>query len=99
MLYGNTAPTDKKHQVTLQNVQAGTDGSRTLTLSVAPNKLGVAEDKLLSVSIPDMNDFEVYDVTYVTEPERYVEVTFSKELDSSRICRDWPLSPGIPPRR
>ena len=31
-----------------------------------------------------MNDFEVYDVTYVTEPERYVEVTFSKELDSSQ---------------
>ena len=78
------SPDGKKHQVTLQNVQAGTDGSRTLTLSVAPNKLGVAEDKLLSVSIPDMNDFEVYDVTYVTEPERYVEVTFSKELDSSQ---------------
>ena len=51
------SPDGKKHQVTLQNVQAGTDGSRTLTLSVAPNKLGVAEDKLLSVSIPDMNDF------------------------------------------
>lgn len=46
-----------------------------------------------------MNDFEVYDVTYVTEPERYVEVTFSKELDSSQDMRDWPLSPGIPPRR
>ena len=74
----------KKHQVTLQNVQAGNDGARTLTLSVAPNKLGVAEDKLLSVSVPDMNDFDVYDVTYVTEPERYVEVTFTKDLDSSQ---------------
>lgn len=78
------SPDGKKHQVTLQNVQAGTDGSRMLTLSVAPNKRGVAEDKLLSVSIPDMNDFEVYDVTYVTEPERYVEVTFSKALDASQ---------------
>ncbi len=74
----------KKHQVTLQNVQAGNDGARTLTLSVAPNKQGVAEDKLLSVSVPDMNDFDVYDVTYVTEPERYVEVTFTKDLDSSQ---------------
>lgn len=74
----------KKHQVTLQNVQAGNDGARTLTLSVAPNKLGVAEDKLLSVSVPDMNDFDVNDVTYVTEPERYVEVTFTKDLDSSQ---------------
>lgn len=78
------SPDGKKHQVTLQNVQAGNDGARTLTLSVAPNKLGVAEDKLLSVSVPDMNDFDVYDVTYVTEPERYVEVTFTKDLDSSQ---------------
>lgn len=78
------SPDGKKHQVTLQNVQAGNDGARTLTLSVAPNKQGVAEDKLLSVSVPDMNDFDVYDVTYVTEPERYVEVTFTKDLDSSQ---------------
>lgn len=78
------SPDGKKHQVTLQNVQAGNDGSRTLTLSVAPNKQGVAEDNLLTVSIPDMNDFDVYDVTYVTEPERYVEVTFTKDLDSSQ---------------
>lgn len=78
------SPDGKKHQVTLQNVQAGNDGARTLTLFVAPNKLGVAEDKLLSVSVPDMNDFDVYDVTYVTEPERYVEVTFTKDLDSSQ---------------
>lgn len=78
------SPDGKKHQVTLQNVQAGNDGSRTLTLSAAPNKLGVAEEKLLTVSIPDMNDFDIYDVTYVTEPERYVEVTFTKDLDSSQ---------------
>lgn len=78
------SPDGKKHQLTLQNVQAGSEGSRSLTLAVAPNKLGVAEDKLLSVSIPDMNDFEVYDVAYATDPERYVEVTFSKELDSSQ---------------
>lgn len=78
------SPDEKKHEVTLLNVQAGSDGARMLTLSVAPNKLGVAEDKLLSISIPDMNDFEVYDVAYVTEPERYVEVTFTKELDSSQ---------------
>lgn len=78
------SPDGKKHQVTLQNVQAGTEGSRELTLSVAPNKQGVNEEKLLSVNIPDMNDFDVYEVAYVTEPERYVEVTFSKELDSSQ---------------
>lgn len=78
------SPDGKKHQVTLENVKAGTDGSRALILSVAPNKLGVTEEKLLTVNIPDMNDFDVYDVTYVSEPERYVEVTFTKDLDSSQ---------------
>lgn len=78
------SPDGKKHQLTLQNVQAGTDGSRELLLSVAPNKLGVAEEELLSVLIPEINDFEVYDITYVTEPERYVEVTFTKTLDATQ---------------
>lgn len=78
------SPDGKKHQVTLENVKAGTDGSRALSLSVAPNKQGVTEEKLLAVNIPDMNDFAVYDVTYVSEPERYVEVTFTKNLDSSQ---------------
>lgn len=81
------SPDGKKHQVILANVPAGTDGSRALTLSVAPNKLNVPEDELLSVDIPDMNDFSVYSVVYVTNPEKYVEVTFTKLLDMAQDLR------------
>lgn len=75
------SPEGKKHQVTLQNVLAGTDGTRSLALSVGPNKWKVNEEELCSVQIPDRNDFSVYEVAYVTEPEQYVEVTFTKLLD------------------
>ena len=37
----------------------------------APNKLKVPEEELLSVDIPELNDFAVYEVEYVAEPERY----------------------------
>lgn len=75
------SPDGKKHQVTLTNVQAGTNGTRALALSVGPNKSGVPEEELVSVDIPDRNDFSVYDVQYITEPERFVEITFTKLLD------------------
>lgn len=78
------SPDGKKHQVTLTNIQAGTDGTRPFTLSVAPNKLNVPEEELLSVDIPAMNDFEVYTVKYVAEPEKYIEVTFTKQLDEAQ---------------
>ncbi|RHJ87643.1 alpha-2-macroglobulin [Parabacteroides sp. AM08-6] len=78
------SPDGKKHQVSLINIPAGTEGTRAFSLSVAPNKQGVKEEKLLSVDIPDMNDFNVYDVQYISEPERYVEVTFTKLLDATQ---------------
>lgn len=81
------SPDGKKHQVILTNVPAGTDGSRMLTASVAPNKLNIPEDNLLSAEIPDMNNFDVYNVVYTTNPEKYVEVTFTKLLDISQDLR------------
>ena len=42
------------------------------------------EEELLSVDIPELNDFAVYEVEYVAEPERYVEVTFTKLLDAAQ---------------
>ena len=41
----------------------------------------------MTVSVPDQNDFSVYDVTYVSEPERYVEVAFTKLLDVGQDMR------------
>lgn len=74
----------KKHQVTLQNIQAGADGARPFVVSIAQNKQRVPEGELFSVDIPGMNDFSVYDIQYVAEPERFVEVTFTKLLDAAQ---------------
>ncbi len=81
------SPDGRGHKVTLRNVQAGSDGKRTSELYVASNKAGAAAGSLLSIPLPGMNDFGVYDVTYVTEPERYVEVTFTKTLNPSQDMR------------
>lgn len=81
------SPDGKKHEVTLLNVSAGMEGERTLRLSVSSNKLGVEKADVVTVSVPDQNDFSVYDVTYVSEPERYVEVAFTKLLDVGQDMR------------
>lgn len=74
----------KKHELMLSNVASGTEGVRNLVLSVVANKEGIEEKDLLSVPIPGMNDFSVYGLNYVTEPERYIEVTFTKRLDEDQ---------------
>lgn len=81
------SPDGKKHEVTLSNVPKGAERSRKLHISVAPNKWNVAEEVLLSVDIPDQNSFDVYDVTFTNEPERYVEVSFTQLLDNSQDFR------------
>ena len=81
------SPDGKKHEVTLTNVPAGMEGERTLRLSVSSNKLGVEKADVVTVNIPDQNDSSVYDVVYVSEPECYVEVAFTKLLDSAQDMR------------
>ena len=81
------SPDGKKHEVTLTNVPAGMEGERTLRLSLSSNKLGVEKADVVTVNIPDQNDFSVYDVVYVSEPECYVEVAFTKLLDSAQDMR------------
>lgn len=74
----------KKHELLLSNVGAGAAGARNLVLSVPANKAGLPEQDLLSVQIPGMNDFSVYDIRYVSDPERFVEVSFTKRLDEGQ---------------
>ena len=81
------SPDGKKHEVTLTNGPAGMKGERILRLSVSSNKLGVEKADVVTVNIPDQNDFSVYDVVYVSEPECYVEVAFTKLLDSAQDMR------------
>ncbi len=75
---------EKNHTLIVKDVPAGVDGIRLLELSIAPNKFGVKEDKLISTSIPALNDFLVYEIRYVSEPERYVEITFTDSLDETQ---------------
>lgn len=78
-------PEGKKHVVTYLNVPAGNDKQREMTLTVRDNKQGYATDgKLLSVQIPRMNDFSVYDIEYQSSPERFIEVTFTRALDETQ---------------
>lgn len=74
----------KKHELLFSNIPAGIEKRRNLQISVRANKEGLKKRELLSVPIPGMNDFSVYDVKLVTTPERYVEVAFTKLLDQNQ---------------
>jgi Large extracellular alpha-helical protein len=74
----------KKHEVVLSNVPLDPENGRNLLVSIGANKERVEEKDLLSIPIPAMNDFSVYDIALKTEPERYVEVTFTKLLDENQ---------------
>ena len=74
---------EKTHQLVVKNIKSGTD-SRILSLGIASNKLGVKEETLISTNIPSVNDFSVYEIKYISEPERFVEVTFTDPLDENQ---------------
>ena len=76
----------RRHTVTISGIQPQ-DKKRDLELKVAPNKLGLKQEMLLEVNIPGRNDFTVYSVEYLTDPQRYVEVTFTEELDPNQDLR------------
>jgi uncharacterized protein YfaS (alpha-2-macroglobulin family) len=69
-----------RHTLTV-GVKAGEDQGRDIALTVAPNKLGVAEQTLATTYIPARNEFSVYSIKYLENPERCVEVTFTQALN------------------
>lgn len=77
------SPDGKQHTVTVQQVKPGIN-QRKLVLNTAANKLDFPESELLSIDIPALNTFEVYQVVYQTEPERFIEATFTRLLDRSQ---------------
>ena len=79
-------PDGRRHTVTITGIQTQ-DKKRDLQMSVAQNKLGLKQETLLDINIPGRNDFTVYSVEYLTEPQRYVEVTFTEELDPNQDLR------------
>lgn len=79
------SPDGKKHEVTYHNVLPGAGQERSMWLSVLPNKLGYDVDETLcSAAVPQQNDFSVYRVEYQRDPERFIEVTFTRLLDETQ---------------
>lgn len=71
----------RRHTVLLENVPGGGDEPRTLDVRVGTNKFKVQKEDLLTVYIPIKGEFGVYDVSYVSNPEKYIAVTFTEDLD------------------
>lgn len=83
----STTGNPRQFSVVLPALRGGDGEVRTLEVSVGANKLGVRKKELLTVMIPDKNSFAVYDVSYVSNPEKYVRVTFTANLDPSQNLR------------
>ena len=76
-----------KHELRLINVPGDEKTAGDITLSVKSNKLGVETGKLITAMVPALNNFDLYNITYESEPERYIEITFNKPLDDAQNMR------------
>lgn len=80
----NHSADGKRHGLKLKNISFA-EKSRTLTLSTGSNKMGIKNGQTLcSVNVPAKNDFSVYDVRYKSQPERFIEISFTKALDKKQ---------------
>ena len=72
------------HKLTIANVLSR-DADHNLSLAVGDNQLGIEKGSLIDVSIPSKTTFDVYSVVYNQAPEKYVEVTFTKNLSKQNM--------------
>lgn len=80
------SPDGKKHLLNLHDV-AATKQTEVLTAEVVKNKQGWKEEQIFAQPIPAAGEFQVYNITYKTAPERFVEVTFSQAIDRDQDLR------------
>lgn len=81
----NHSADGKRHGLKVKNVPFA-DKSRMLSLSTESNKMGVKSgETLLSVRVPAKNEFSVYDVRYESQPEKFIEISFTKALDKKQL--------------
>jgi len=76
--------TGRTHRLAISDIHAGKNGERSFVISTTRNKLGVPREELLSIIIPDIKEFSIYDMAYNTEPERYIEATFTSTIDPNQ---------------
>jgi uncharacterized protein YfaS (alpha-2-macroglobulin family) len=72
--------TDFTYKVFVKRKEAGT----LSVLSVENEELGLKEEVLSKVTVPSASAFSFYDITYHCGTERYVLVTFNKNLDQKQ---------------
>lgn len=73
----------RQHTLTLSGLAAG-EKAREFELKVGQNRAGIPRKSLLTFEIPGKDDFSVYSVEYISQPERYIEVTFTDALDQGQ---------------
>ena len=74
----------RSHKLTIGNVLSR-DTDHDLALAIGNNQLGIEKGALLNVSIPSKTTFDVYSVIYNQAPEKYIEVTFTKNLGKQNM--------------
>lgn len=74
----------RSHKLTLSNV-ASKDNDYDLALAVGNNQLGIEKGSLVNATIPSKTTFDVYSVIYNQAPEKYIEVTFTKNLSKQNM--------------
>ncbi len=70
----------REHRFVISGIQPRLIAS-DLTLTVKDPKAGYEKEEVLTVPIPSSGSFELHSVEYVTHPEKYIEVRFSRQLD------------------
>lgn len=71
------------HTLLLLGIASG-DEPRTLVLTANDRAHDIRNEELLSIYIPSAAEFSVHGIEYVTSPEKYIEVTFTRALDPNQ---------------
>lgn len=73
----------RTHKLTVGNLVSGAS-DHDLALAVGNNNLGIEKGSLINATIPSKTTFDVYSIVYNAAPEKYIEVTFTKNLSKSQ---------------
>lgn len=80
----NHSADGKRHQLIVKNVPYLDQGT-SLTVLKEANKMGIKSRQTLFVTpIPAKDDFSIYDVRYEMQPEKFIEISFTKALDKKQ---------------
>lgn len=80
----NHSADGKRHGLKIKNLPVA-DKARALTASIGPNSVDIKPSQTLAtINVPAKEDFSVYDVRYESQPERFIEISFTQPLDKKQ---------------